>query len=303
MTEQPTTTLAPARVGTTGWNKPQWRGHFYPQGLVQRRELEYASERLPTLELNTTFHGLPAASKFEIWRSETPQNLVFAVKGNKVVTHEARLAGAAATVADFFASGVLGLGEKLGPILWQVPPSLPFGAASVETFLATLPQTVGQARALVAARGLAEFPATTLGDDYRIRHCFEARHPSFLNPAFAEALRRYNVAAVFVNAPGRPVVRELTSDFVYLRLHSDAEHYPDGYDEAALDQWAERLHGWRSGGTHSDGRAREVFAYFDNPDHTRTSSPFDAIRLQQRLDALAGIQPRRPDTSIQPSLW
>lgn len=294
---------APARVGTSGWNKPQWRGYFYPPGLAQRRELEYAAERLATLELNTTFHGLPQPSSFERWRDDTPPHLVFAVKGNRAVTHEARLAGAASTVADFFACGVLGLDEKLGPILWQVPPSLPFDAASVEAFLATLPQTVGHARALVADRGRAEPPVTALGDERRIRHCFEVRHSSFLDPAFAAMLQRHSVAAVVVNAPGRPVVRELSADFAYVRLHSDAQHHPEGYDDATLDAWAARLDGWRSGAGSPDGRPRAVFAYFDNPDHTRTSSPFDAIRLQRRLDALAGVRTERPDTSIQTPLW
>jgi len=293
---------ATALVGTSGWDKPQWRGHFYPQGLPQRREFSYAAERLATFELNTTFHGLSPAENFPRWRAGTPPGTVFSVKGHKAVTHERRLVNTTDAVADFFASGLLGLQEKMGPMLWQVPPSLEFRPAVVEAFLASLPRTVGDARELMARHASGD--AGHLGDNpaRRIRHAFETRHPSFLVPAFAELLREHGVAAVFVNAPGRPVVTEVTADFVYIRLHSDAGHRPDGYDDDALDHWARLIEGWRSGAACPDGRGRDVVAYFDNPDHTRTSSPFDAIRLQQRLDGPAAGA-TRPETSILPPLW
>lgn len=134
-----------ARVGTSGWNKPPWRKNFHPPGLVQRRELEYAAERYATLEINTTFHGFPRPSSYLSWIAETPDDLIFSVKGNKSVTHDNSLMNPARNVAEFFASGVLRLAEKRGPILWQTPPSLPFHRETVEPFLAALPHSVSEA--------------------------------------------------------------------------------------------------------------------------------------------------------------
>jgi uncharacterized protein YecE (DUF72 family) len=290
-----------ARVGTSGWNKPQWRTNFYPPGLVQRRELEYAAERLATLEINTTFHGLPRPSSYLSWIAETPDDFIFSVKGNKSVTHDNSLMNPARSLAKFFASGVLGLGEKRGPTLWQTPPSLPFHRETVEAFLTALPHSVGEARRLAERLGNTEIDrASQDALDRPIRHCFEVRHSSFLTPAFAELLLRYDVAAVVTNSPGWPVILDVTSDFVYVRLHGSKDHYPDGYDEATLDHWAELVNGWRSGESCPDGRARDVFVYFDNPDHDGVRSPFDAMRLQEKLD---GPGTARPHTIIQPSLW
>lgn len=288
------------RVGTSGWNKPQWRKNFYPPGLVQRRELEYAAKRLGTLEINTTFHGLAKPSSYQSWRSETPDDFVFAVKGNKAATHDHRLKNPADDVADFLASGVLGLGEKLGPILWQTPPSLPFQPDVVETFLATLPHSAEEVRRLSARRGEEADQLSLDIPDHRIRHALEVRHPSFANPTFIELLRRYDVAAAVTNSPGWPHILDVTSDFVYVRLHGGADHQPDGYDDATLDHWAGLVNGWLSGAGCPDGRGRDVFVYFDNPDNEGTNSPFDAMRLQERLD---GPEAARPDTTIQPPLW
>lgn len=288
-----------ARVGTSGWKKPMWRGHFYRRGLVQSRELEYASSRLTSLEVNTTFHGLPRSTSYQSWHAETPADFVFAVKGNKTVTHDHRLGNPADDVADFLASGVLGLGEKRGPILWQTPPSLPFQRNIVENFLATLPHSAEDARHLIARRNGVEADRLALDiADRPIRHALEVRHQSFANPVFIELLRRYDVAAVVTNTLEWPKIYDVTSDFVYARLHGGANHYPDGYDDATLDDWAGLVKGWLSGEVCPDGRGRDAFVYFDNPDNDGVNSPFDAMRLLERLGG-----PVRPDTTIQPPLW
>jgi uncharacterized protein YecE (DUF72 family) len=252
-----------ARIGTSAWKKPRWRGDFYPAGLAQRDELRFTAERLSTLEINTTFHGRPSLANFLAWRDETPEGFVFAVKGSKFITHVNPLQDAQRTVAAFFRAGVLGLQEKLGPLLWQLPETLEFDPGTVEAFLAALPHSL---------------------EGRSIRHAVEARHDSFLDPAFLELLHRYDVAAVVTNTPGQLVIDEVTSGFVYLRLYGDAQHHGDGYDDASLSDWATRIRGWVTGTGCPDGRGRDVFCYFHNPDQLGTRTPFDAMRLQERID-------------------
>jgi uncharacterized protein YecE (DUF72 family) len=240
-----------AFVGTSGWKKPQWRGDFYPTGLVQRRELEYASRQMTSLEINSTFHGLQKPTTFANWRDETPDDFVFAVKGYEVVARTALFPTAQAHLADFFASGVLELGEKLGPILWQLPENSRFNPERLDRFMSLLP-------------------------DHPVRHAIEVRNPSYLNVEFIELLRAHNVAVVFSNAPGALGFSEPTSDFVYVRLSSGEDHYADGYDDATLQEWAERINGWRD--SH-----RDVFAYFKNPAGVLPHTPHNATRLIARL--------------------
>jgi uncharacterized protein YecE (DUF72 family) len=291
-----------AYVGTSAWNKPQWRGHFYPEGLVQRRELEYAAERLASLEINATFHGLQSPATYLDWRARTPDDFVFSVKGNRTVTHDHRLMNPARNVADFFASGVLGLQEKMGPVLWQVSEYLPFASHTTEEFLAVLPHSVGEAQALIEQHARTEADRLSLtAADRPIRHAFEVRHESFKDAKFLELLRRYDVAVVVTNSPPWPELRDVTSDFVYVRLHGDLERRPHGYSDADLDEWAGRINGWLSGKACPDGRGRDVFAYFDNPDDRGTRSPFDAMHLHDRLGT--DTRPYRGDTTFQPPLW
>jgi uncharacterized protein YecE (DUF72 family) len=278
---------ARARVGTSAWHKPPWRGKFYPQGLPQAEELHYAADRLATLEINTTFHGLKTASSFRSWHAQTPNDFVFSVKASKTVTHDHSLRNPEKGVAEFLNSGVLTLGRKLGAVLWQIPETLPFHRDTVDSFLAVLPHSVDEARRLILEH-YDEVEQTTLAlPDAPIRHAFEVRHSSFDTPGFTELLHRHDVAAAFTNSPGWPPIREITSDFVYLRLHGSLEHFPNGYDTATLDRWAEKINGWLRGDGCPDGRPRDVLAYFDNPDHEGTRSPLDAIALQQRLDGPA----------------
>jgi uncharacterized protein YecE (DUF72 family) len=264
-----------AYVGTSGWKKPQWRGDFYPTGLVQRRELEYASRQLTSLEINATFHGLQKPSTFAKWREETPEDFVFAVKGYEVVTRTALLPSAHVHVADFFASGVLELAQKLGPLMWQLPERSTFKPESLERFLALLPHSTHDAARLAAQSEIGE-DVTSDQPNRPLRHAIEVRDASYLNTEFIALLKAHNVAAGFTNAPGAPGFRDLTADFVYVRLSSGEDHYADGYDDTTLQAWAERISGWRETG-------RDVFVYFKNPAGVLTHTPHNAARLIARL--------------------
>ena len=268
-----------ARIGISGWRYPPWRKVFYPDDLPQRRELEFASRALATLEINGSFYSLQRPSSYETWRRETPEGFVFAVKGSRFITHNKRLAGGRPPLANFFASGVLALEEKLGPLLWQLPPQLPFDAERLEAFLDALPQSTAAAAELAREhdarlRGRVHLEVHR---DRPLRHAFEVRHPSFDDPAFFRLLRRRNAALVVADTAGRwPSIEELTADFVYVRLHGAKELYASGYTGAQLDRWAARVRAWRGG-----RRPHDVFVYFDND--VKVRAPFDAINLAARL--------------------
>ncbi len=238
------------RVGTAAWKKPNWRGTFYPAGLAQRRELEFASTELHTLEINSTFHGDQKPATFASWRDETPDDFVFAVKGSRLVVQLYRAANAESRIEQFFSTGVHELGAKLGPVLWQFPPGVPFAEEPFARFAGALPAGV--------------------------RHCVEARDPSFDTPAFRRIAAGHGIAVAVTNDPGQPAFDEVTAGFAYLRLSADAERYADGYDDATLDAWAARIREWRQRG--------DVFVYFTHKDDTGAHTPFDAMRLQARLD-------------------
>lgn len=288
-----------ARVGTSGWKKPPWRGHFYPSALSQARELEFAARWMATVEVNATFHGFQAPASFQAWRAEVRDDFVFSVKGSKVVTHDRRLEVVGRSVAEFFASGILFLQEKLGPVLWQLPPSLGFRPAALGAFLGTLPHSLDEARYFIARHEVPVDPALLKLPDRPIRQCLEVRNAAFRNPGFVDMLRRHDIAAVVTNSPGWPAIDAVTSDFVYVRLHGDATHFPDGYDDAVLERWAGRVAAWLDGSGAEDGMGRDVFVYFDNPDHRGIRSPFDAIKLQ---GLVGGWQPGAGAT-LQPPLW
>jgi uncharacterized protein YecE (DUF72 family) len=273
-----------ALVGISGWRYPGWRGDFYPKGLPQRRELEYAAERLDSVEINGSFYSLQRPESYRRWRSEVPDDFVFAVKGGRFITHMKRLRDIETPLANFFASGVLALGATLGPILWQLPERLPFDAELLEHFLAQLPRTTGAALAL-ARRHDARLDGRAwleIETDAPLRHCLEVRHPSYTGPEFAALLAAQGVGSVVADTAGRfPVIDAVTADFVYVRLHGADELYASGYDDAALDAWAARTRSWLDGTGAADGRARDVYLYFDND--ARGHAPFDAMRLRERL--------------------
>lgn len=263
-----------AYVGTSAWVKPQWRGQFYPAGLAQRLELGYAARQLTSLEINSTFHGLQRPTSFDKWRDETPDGFVFAVKGYKAVT-QWRPRIARAPLADFFASGVLRLGDKLGPFLWQLPEDRKLQLAEMEQFITLLPRSVAEASALGAGSKNLEWADSGLADR-AIRHAIEVRNATFVDPAFAELMRANDIAIAHTNGPEHPQLHEVTSDFVYVRLSSGPDHFFEGYDDATLGQWAEKIEGWRS-------EQRDVFVYFNNPQGDLPHTPFNALRLIERL--------------------
>ena len=287
------------RIGISGWRYPPWRGVFYPEDLVQRRELEYASGIFSTIEINGTFYSLQRPESFRQWRDQTPDGFVFAVKANRYITHRLRLAEADQALANFFSSGLLALGEKLGPILWQLPPTLRYDEGLIERFLACLPHDTEAAAAMARRRESSRMAgrSTWAIDEPRpLRHAMEVRHESFRDPGFIAQLREHNVALVVADTAGKwPLLEDVTADFMYLRLHGDKEIYASGYDDAALDDWARRINAWTRG-TQPRGarrvttsavprRPRDVYCYFDNDIKVR--APFDAQSLEGRIKGKA----------------
>ncbi|HET6626684.1 MAG TPA: DUF72 domain-containing protein, partial [Nocardioidaceae bacterium] len=228
---------------------------------MQRRELAYAAEQLTSIEINGSFYSLQRPSSYASWRAETPPGFVFAVKGGRFITHMKKLAGVETALANFFASGALALGPKLGPVLWQLPANLGFDADRLEAFFAQLPRTTGEASALATQHDakVAEDRALTVAEvDLPIRHALEVRHPGFASPQAVDLLRRHDISFVVADTAGRwPLVQESTSDFRYVRLHGDVELYTSGYSEQALDRWAQKVLDWA-------GAGQDVFVYFDN---------------------------------------
>jgi uncharacterized protein YecE (DUF72 family) len=263
------------RVGISGWRYPAWRGDFYPKGLAQRRELEYAASRLTSIEVNGSFYSLQRPSSYASWRAETPDDFVFSVKGPRYVTHLKRLVDVDTALANFFASGVLALGPKLGPVLWQLPENLRFDADVLDAFLAGLPRTTGAAATLAEAHDdkVKEGRSLTVAEtpDQPVRHALEFRSQTFATDEASAVLRRHGVATVLADTAGRwPRVDRVTSDFAYARLHGDKELYASGYTDEALHEWAARCRAWASDGL-------DVFVYFDND--VKGYAPHDALRL------------------------
>ena len=270
------------RVGISGWTYAGWRGDFYPRGLVQRRELEYAAERLTSIEINGSFYSLQRPTSYTSWREQTPDDFVFSVKGGRYITHLKRLADVETALANFFASGVLALGPKLGPILWQLPENLKFDADRLAGFFGLLPRTTTEA-AVLAQRHDDKVPEDralmTADADRPLRYALEFRSQSFVTPEATNLLREHDIATVLADTAGKwPKVDEDTSDFRYVRLHGDAELYASGYSDAALAQWAKSCRRWAEN--------RDVFVYFDND--IKGYAPHDAMALQERLGITTG---------------
>jgi uncharacterized protein YecE (DUF72 family) len=266
--------MAQIRIGISGWRYPRWRGDFYPTGLRQADELRYAAERMSSVEINGSFYSLQRPSSYAAWRAQTPDDFVFAVKGGRFITHMKKLTGVETPLANFFASGVLALGPKLGPVLWQLPERLPFDADRLRRFFDLLPRTTGQAAEL--ARGhdekVKDDRALTVAEtDQPIRHALEPRHPSYDTPEAHALLAEHDVCLVVADSAGRwPQLGDGTSDFRYVRLHGDTELYASGYGPEALDRWAHQCLQWRAEG-------HDVYVYFDND--AKGHAPHDAVSL------------------------
>src|SRR5450631_3075226 len=287
------------RVGISGWRYEPWRGAFYPEDLTQKRELEYASRALPTIEINGSFYSLQRPSSYASWYEDTPPGFVFSVKAPRYIMQILRSRDVVPPLANFFASGVANLREKLGPILWQFPPFFKYDPELMDRFLSLLPHDTDEASALarrhddkVAGRAQMDF-----GPARALRHAIEVRNETFVDPAFAALLRKRNVAWVIADTAGRwPEYEDITSDFVYIRLHGDEELYTSNYIDKVIARWAKRLRLWSDGAEPPDARRfstkpapkgtslqrrRDVFCYFDNT--AKVHAPANARRLLDKL--------------------
>lgn len=253
-------------VGIGGWNFAPWRGTFYPEGLAATKELAFASRAVTSIEINSTFYGSQKPESFRKWRDQSPDGFIFSVKGPRFTTNRRDLAGASESIERFLASGILELGDKLGPILWQFPPTRKFEPDTLRPFLAALPPT--------------------------LRHVVEARHPSFADPAWVNLLREFGVAHAIVESEKHSMFADLTAPFVYARLELNALDALEGYDSSALDRWAARAQAWSRGETVDDlphlrlpapALARPCFIYFISGDKVR--APDSARAMLSRLPA------------------
>lgn len=282
-------------IGISGWRYAPWRGIFYPPGLPQHGELEYASRVLPTIEINGTFYSLQKPEYFQHWYEDTPPGFVFSVKGPRYITHVRRLRDIDKPLANFFASGLFNLREKLGPILWQFPPSFRYEPDTMKRFFEVLPRDTEQALRLARRREQRMTGRVRLAIDAtrQLRHAIEIRHDSFIDESFVQMLREHNVAFVVADTAGKwPYREDVTADFLYLRLHGDKEIYASGYTDEALNRWAARIRAWRDGIQPENAklispqfplqqRPRDVYCYFDND--IKVKAPFDAQALIAKL--------------------
>lgn len=287
--------MAKLRIGISGWRYAPWRGRFYPADLPQREELAYASRQIASIELNGSFYSLQRPSSYARWYAATPRDFVFAVKGPRFITHIKRLRDIDAPLANFFASGVFELREKLGPLLWQLPPSQRYDEPLLDAFLARLPRDTERAAALAQRHDERMEGRASLAIDRRrrLRHALEVRHPSFACEPFISLLRKHKVALVVADTAGRwPYLEDVTAGFMYLRLHGDEELYASGYTDAALERWAERIRDWSHGEQPVDAQrtsdkppakraSRDVYCYFDND--VKVRAPVDAQALMRML--------------------
>ena len=269
--------MATIRIGISGWSYKGWRGSFYPPGLAQRRELAYAAGHFTSIEINGSFYSLQRPSSYRQWHAQTPEVTTFAVKGGRFITHMKRLVDVESALANFFASGVLALGTKLGPVLWQLPPSFRYDEAKLTAFFALLPRTTGQAAELARRHDQklsGDRVLTVSQDDRALRHALEVRHDSFCSDAAVGLLRAHDIGFVVADTAGRwPLVEQVTSDFVYVRLHGAEELYVSGYSDESLDEWAHKLLGWH-------GEGLDTYVYFDND--VKVHAPYDAMALMRR---------------------
>jgi len=288
---------ADIRIGISGWQYDGWRGAFYPEKLSQKKELEFASQRFNSIELNGSFYSLQKPTSFKRWSEETPDNFVFSIKAPRFITHIRQLRECEAPVANFCAQGILRLGKKLGPVFWQVPPSFKFEAEVLDSFFKLLPRSHKEAATVGANHDRWMNGRTWLEveQDAPLRHAIEVRNKSFANEEFIEVLRRHQVALVVADTPVWPRLFDITADFMYCRLHGSEKIYESGYTPEAIDEWAKRVVAWSRGEEAADGvkasakdgqklASRDVFVYFDNDMKVR--APVDAQSLRKRIEEL-----------------
>jgi len=288
--------MADLRVGISGWSYKEWRGGgFYPQGLQQRLELEYSSARMNSIEINGTFYSLQSPASFEKWAAATPEKFLFAIKGSKYITHQKKLNDIRIPLANFFAQGLLKLGKKVGPILWQLPPWYRFSRERLEEFITLLPRSTAEAAELASENTIKKEDGAFIDliEDVPLRYAFEPRHQSFFTEGFITLLREHNSSLAFADSAKKfPYLEDVTADFIYVRLHGSQELYASGYTDDELEWWAKRIRSWSGGreprdalkatpGKFGAGVKRDVYVYFDNDIHSH--APNDAMNLAGKL--------------------
>ncbi|WP_428031340.1 DUF72 domain-containing protein [Ancylobacter sp.] len=256
---------APIRIGVGGWTFEPWRGVFYPEGLTQKRELEYAGSKLTAIEINGTYYGSQKPESFAKWRAETPEGFVFALKGPRFTTNRRVLGEAAESIERFFNSGVTELKEKLGPVNWQFMPTKKFDPDDFEAFLKLLPKRV---------------------DGHDIRHAVEVRHDSFKTPDFIALARDHGVAVILAGDSDFPAIADITAPFVYARIMGTQEDEALGYSTTALDSWAETAKEWAAGKTPPALK------------ETLLSPPAEARPREVFLFVISGFKPRNPAAAM-----
>jgi uncharacterized protein YecE (DUF72 family) len=289
------TSPANIRIGISGWRYEGWQGTFYPEKLPQKKELQFASQHFNSIELNGSFYSLQRPTSFKSWSDDTPDDFVFSVKAPRFITHIRRLVDVEAPLANFCAQGILRLGKKLGPILWQLPPSSKFDADVIENFCRLLPHTHAEAARIAANhdRWMNGRAWLEVAEDLPFRHAIEVRHNSFACEEYVAILRKHQVALVVADTPEWPRLFDITADFMYCRLHGSEKLYSSGYTPEALDEWAKRVLAWSRSEEVTDGdhasttegpkqASRDVFVYFDNDQKVR--SPFDAQSLHKKIE-------------------
>jgi uncharacterized protein YecE (DUF72 family) len=263
------------RVGIGGWTYEPWRNNFYPEGLAQARELEYASRQLGAIEINGTFYGSQKPASFAKWRDETPDDFMFSLKAVRYATHRKVLAEAGESVQRFIDSGIAELRHKLGPILWQFAATKRFEPDDFEAFLALLPPSI---------------------DGLALRHALDVRHESFLTPQYLKLARKYRCATVFTDSDAYPSFADASGDFVYARLMRTDAKLAHGCAPKALDRWADCARQWRDGlepaglpriapataaAAPASAQPRDVFMFFISG--AKEKAPAAAMALRKRL--------------------
>jgi uncharacterized protein YecE (DUF72 family) len=298
-----------ALIGVSGWSYKEWAGSFYPEGLPKKRQLEYVAGVFPTVEVNGSFYSLQSPKTYRAWYEQTQRGFRFALKGSQFITHNKKLKDVEAPLANFFASGVLALEEKLGPIVWQLPATQRFDAERVAAFLRLLPRTTTEVSALAELHDeRVKDPLITSTVRRPVLHAFEARHESFFTNEAVELLRRERIALVVSDSGDWERVEEPTAGFIYVRLHGSPRTYRSQYKASALDEWAAKLSAWMSGGDPEDARrvtnlplprhkTRDVYVYFDND--AWGHAPHDALALIRKMEAshLGEIKMRKSKVS------
>lgn len=293
--------MAEIRVGISGWNYPPWRGNFYPKELTQKLELAYASRRFNAIEINGTFYSLQRPSSFQAWYEATPPGFVFSLKGGRFLTHMLKLKNPRQALANYFASGMLSLREKLGPFLWQFPAAMPFHEDRFTQFFELLPRDTTELARLGTEHNALLKGRVFLEPDAKraVRHAVELRHDAFLCDRFVALLRKHNIALVVADVASKfPTAEDVTADLVYVRLHGSRQLYASGYTPREIEAWAAKVRAWHEGSEPANARricgkarpapkGRDVFVFFDNTD-VKLRAPADARRMARLL----GIGPR-----------